>query len=57
MTDAVKRRPYSVVLFDEIEKAHVDVFNVLLQVWGVGLSSTLLTILKKMMMMPPPGPG
>jgi hypothetical protein len=32
LTDAVRRRPYSVVLFDEIEKAHVDVFNVLLQV-------------------------
>ena len=36
LTDAVKRRPYSVVLFDEIEKAHVDVFNVLLQVGGMG---------------------
>ena len=36
LTDAVKRRPYSVVLFDEIEKAHVDVFNVLLQVEGMG---------------------
>jgi ATP-dependent Clp protease ATP-binding subunit ClpB len=32
LTEAVRRRPYSVVLFDEIEKAHVDVFNVLLQV-------------------------
>lgn len=32
LTDAIRRRPYSVVLFDEIEKAHVDVFNVLLQV-------------------------
>jgi len=28
LTDAVRRKPYSVVLFDEIEKAHVDVFNV-----------------------------
>jgi ATP-dependent Clp protease ATP-binding subunit ClpB len=32
LTEAVRRRPYSVVLFDEIEKAHQDVFNVLLQV-------------------------
>ena len=32
LTEAVRRRPYSVVLLDEIEKAHVDVFNVLLQV-------------------------
>jgi ATP-dependent Clp protease ATP-binding subunit ClpB len=32
LTEAVRRRPYSVVLFDEVEKAHPDVFNVLLQV-------------------------
>ena len=32
MTEAVRRRPYSVILFDEIEKAHPDVFNILLQV-------------------------
>ncbi|HET6417329.1 MAG TPA: AAA family ATPase [Polyangiales bacterium] len=32
LTEAVRRRPYSVVLFDEIEKAHPDVFNILLQV-------------------------
>lgn len=32
LTEAVRRRPHSVVLFDEIEKAHPDVFNVLLQV-------------------------
>ena len=32
LTEAVRRRPYSVVLFDEIEKAHSDVFNILLQV-------------------------
>src|SRR5271170_4814048 len=32
LTEAVRRRPYSVVLFDEIEKAHSDVFNVLLQI-------------------------
>ncbi|KAG2438777.1 hypothetical protein HXX76_005319 [Chlamydomonas incerta] len=36
LTDAVRRRPYSVVLFDEIEKAHVDVFNVLLQILDDG---------------------
>ncbi len=36
LTEAVKRRPYSVVLFDEIEKAHPDVFNVLLQVLDDG---------------------
>ena len=36
MTEAVRRRPYSVVLFDEIEKAHHDVFNVLLQVLDDG---------------------
>ena len=32
MTEAVRRKPYSVVLFDEIEKAHPDVFNILLQI-------------------------
>ena len=36
LTEAVRRRPYSVVLFDEIEKAHPDVFNVLLQVMDDG---------------------
>ena len=36
LTEAVRRRPYSVVLFDEIEKAHNDVFNVLLQVLDDG---------------------
>ena len=36
LTEAVRRKPYSVVLFDEIEKAHPDVFNVLLQVLGDG---------------------
>ena len=36
LTEAVRRRPYSVVLFDEIEKAHTDVFNVLLQVLDDG---------------------
>jgi ATP-dependent Clp protease ATP-binding subunit ClpB len=36
LTEAVRRRPYSVVLFDEIEKAHQDVFNVLLQILDDG---------------------
>ena len=34
LTEAVRRRPYTVVLFDEVEKAHVDVFNLLLQARG-----------------------
>ena len=37
LTEAVRRRPYSVVLFDEIEKAHPDVFNILLQVLEDGV--------------------
>ena len=36
LTEAVRRRPYSVVLLDEIEKAHADVFNVLLQLMDDG---------------------
>jgi ATP-dependent Clp protease ATP-binding subunit ClpB len=36
LTEAVRRRPYSVILFDEIEKAHPDVFNVLLQLLDDG---------------------
>jgi ATP-dependent Clp protease ATP-binding subunit ClpB len=36
LTEALRRRPYSVVLFDEIEKAHHDVFNILLQVFDDG---------------------
>ena len=36
MTEAVRRRPYSVLLFDEVEKAHADVFNLLLQVLDDG---------------------
>ena len=32
LTEAVRRRPYTVVLFDEIEKAHPDVFNMMLQI-------------------------
>jgi len=37
LTEAIRRRPYSVVLFDEIEKAHRDVFNILLQVMDDGI--------------------
>jgi ATP-dependent Clp protease ATP-binding subunit ClpB len=36
LTEAIRRRPYSVILFDEIEKAHNDVFNVLLQILDDG---------------------
>ncbi|MEL6761376.1 MAG: ATP-dependent chaperone ClpB [Myxococcota bacterium] len=36
LTEAVRRRPYSVVLFDEIEKAHPDVFNIMLQIFEDG---------------------
>ncbi len=36
LTEAVRRRPYSVILLDEIEKAHTDVFNILLQVLDDG---------------------
>ena len=36
LTEAVRRRPYAVVLLDEIEKAHADVFNILLQVMDDG---------------------
>ena len=36
LTEAVRRKPYSVILFDEIEKAHIDVFNLLLQVLDDG---------------------
>jgi ATP-dependent Clp protease ATP-binding subunit ClpB len=36
LTEAVRRRPYSVLLFDEVEKAHIDVFNLLLQVLDDG---------------------
>src|SRR2546428_13601048 len=36
LTEVVRRRPYSVVLFDEIEKAHPDVFNILLQILDDG---------------------
>src|SRR5690606_26416984 len=36
LTEAVRRKPYSVILFDEVEKAHPDVFNILLQVLDDG---------------------
>merc|ERR1712078_183395 len=36
LTEAVRRRPYSLILLDEIEKAHADVFNLLLQVFDDG---------------------
>ena len=36
LTEAVRRRPYSVILFDEVEKAHADVFNLLLQILDDG---------------------
>ena len=36
LTEAIRRRPYSVVLFDEVEKAHPDVFNLLLQIFDEG---------------------
>ena len=36
LTEAVRRRPYSVILLDEVEKAHADVFNILLQVLDDG---------------------
>src|SRR5208337_4913000 len=37
LTEAVRRKPYSVVLLDEIEKAHPDVFNILLQIMDDGM--------------------
>jgi ATP-dependent Clp protease ATP-binding subunit ClpA len=40
LTEAVRRRPYSIVLLDEMEKAHPDVWNVLLQVWTTVASPT-----------------
>ena len=42
LTEAVRRRPFSVVLFDEIEKAHPDVFNTLLQILEDGRLTCLL---------------
>ena len=43
LTEAVRRKPYSVILFDEVEKAHPDVFNVLLQVLDDGRLTDTLT--------------
>ena len=40
LTEAIRRRPYAVVLLDEIEKAHPDVFNILLQLWTTAGSPT-----------------
>jgi ATP-dependent Clp protease ATP-binding subunit ClpA len=40
LTEAVRRRPYAIILLDEVEKAHPDVFNVLLQVLDEGVSPT-----------------
>lgn len=37
LTEKIRRRPYSVVLFDEIEKAHPDIFNLLLQILDDGI--------------------
>jgi ATP-dependent Clp protease ATP-binding subunit ClpC len=37
LTEKIRRNPYSVVLFDEIEKAHPDVFNILLQILEDGI--------------------
>ncbi|MGV7671590.1 AAA family ATPase, partial [Mycobacterium kansasii] len=41
LTEAVRRRPYSVILLDEVEKAHPDVFNILLQVLDDGLMTVV----------------
>ena len=40
LTDAVRRKPYAVILLDEIEKAHPDIFNILLQVLELLISKT-----------------
>ena len=67
LTEAVRRRPYSVLLFDEIEKAHPEVFNVFLQVLDDGrltdgqgrvvdFKNTLI-ILTTNIPLPPPAPG
>jgi len=42
LTEAVRRKPYTVVLFDEVEKAHPDVFNLLLQILEDGRLTKLL---------------
>ena len=38
LTEAIRRKPYSIVLFDEVEKAHRDIFNLLLQILDDGLT-------------------
>ncbi len=43
LTEAVRRRPYSLILLDEIEKAHPDVFNILLQVLDDGIAEPTVT--------------
>ncbi len=48
LTEAVRRKPYSVVLFDEIEKAHPDVFNILLQVLMVNFKNTIIIMTSNM---------
>jgi ATP-dependent Clp protease ATP-binding subunit ClpB len=68
LTEAVRRRPYSVVLLDEIEKAHADVFNTLLQVMDDGrltdgqgrtvdFKNTVLIMTSNIPIGPPPGAG
>lgn len=41
MTEKVRRKPYSVILLDEIEKAHPDIFNILLQIFDEGMETTV----------------
>ena len=68
LTEAIRRRPYAVVLFDEIEKAHPDVFNVLLQVLDDGrltdgkgrtvdFRNTVLIMTSQRRLRPHPGDG
>ena len=56
LTEAVRRRPYTVVLFDEIEKAHPDVFNMMLQVCPVSLFLLALHLLTVHLPSSSPGP-
>jgi len=48
LTEAIRRKPYSVVLFDEIEKAHPDVFNILLQGRVVNFKNTIIIMTSNM---------
>ena len=68
LTEAVRRRPYAVILFDEIEKAHPDVFNILLQVLDDGrltdgkgrtvdFQNTVLIMTSNVGLRPHPGDG